>query len=315
MTDQEPPPNANAEVARLFAEISDILELKGEQPYRYNAYRTAARSVGNARERLDVLFQQGRLRELYGIGSALEAKIVEYLTTGQMEFYDRQRRDFPPALASLLQVPGLGPVKARALYQELGVSTTAELEEAARSGRLKDVAGFGEQGVQALLENLARVKQRSERDLISNGWLTAVEIQEALGNPTDEDRIAVVGSVRRMADSIGGLDLVAARDEGEGAERLIEGLVNLPNIVQVVEREADHARIRLYGNAEKVVLRGQAGRSSSWASAWMADRSSLPVRTGPRASGTVERGSHFCSCSGMLGRSAQQRSVTMYDAR
>src|ERR1044071_4294236 len=103
MTEGEPSSNVNAEVARLFAEISDILELKGEQPYRYNAYRTAARSVGNARERLDVLFQQNRLRELYGIGSALEAKIVEYLTTGQMEFYERQQRDFPSALISLLQ--------------------------------------------------------------------------------------------------------------------------------------------------------------------------------------------------------------------
>src|SRR5437763_13771682 len=102
MTEEEPRTNVNAEVARLFAEIADILELKGEQPYRYNAYRTAARSVGNARERLDVLFSQGRLRELYGIGSALEAKIVEYLTTGQMDYYERQRRDFPPALASLL---------------------------------------------------------------------------------------------------------------------------------------------------------------------------------------------------------------------
>src|SRR5438093_13644305 len=100
MTEEESRPNTNAEVARLFAEIGDILELKGEQPYRYNAYRTAARSVGSARERLDVLFQEGRLRDLYGIGSALEAKIVEYLTTGQMEFYERQRRDFPPALAS-----------------------------------------------------------------------------------------------------------------------------------------------------------------------------------------------------------------------
>src|SRR5215216_6062934 len=182
MSEDEPRPNANAEVARLFAEIGDILELKGEQPYRYNAYRTAARSVGNARERLDELFQQGRLRELYGIGSALEAKIVEFLTTGQMEYYDRQRRDFPPALASLLQVPGLGPVRARALYQELGISSTAELEEAARSGRLKDVPGFGEQGAQALLENLAKLKQRSERDLISNGWLTAEEVRHALGN-------------------------------------------------------------------------------------------------------------------------------------
>src|SRR6202022_2838994 len=91
--------NANAVVARLFAEIGDILEIKGEPPYRYNAYRTAARSVANATERVDVLFEQGRLRELNGVGNALEAKIVEYLATGRMASYDLERRDFPVALA------------------------------------------------------------------------------------------------------------------------------------------------------------------------------------------------------------------------
>ena len=117
MSEEEPrstsESTANAEVARMFAEIGDILEIKGEPPYRYNAYRTAARSVASATERLDTLFEQGRLRELSGIGSALEAKIVEYLATGRMQSYDEVRRDFPVALASLLQVPGLGPGRAR----------------------------------------------------------------------------------------------------------------------------------------------------------------------------------------------------------
>src|SRR5436190_3090087 len=241
MTDEEPRTNVNADVARLFAEIGDILELKGEQPYRYNAYRTAARSVGAARERLDVLFQEGRLRELHGIGSALEAKIIEYLGTGQMEYYERVRREFPPALASLLQVPGLGPGKARALYQELGISSTAELEEAARSGRLKEVPGFGDKVAEMVLENLAKLKQRTNRHLLADGWLAATEVQHALGDPADDDRIAIVGSTRRMCDSIGGLDLLAARDEGEDGERLIHGLVALPNLVQVLERTAEHA--------------------------------------------------------------------------
>jgi DNA polymerase (family X) len=267
MTDEGPPQNANAEIARLFAEIGDILELKGEQPYRYNAYRTAARSVGNARERVDVLFQQGRLRELYGVGSALESKIVEYLTTGQMEFYERMRREFPSALASLLQVPGLGPGRARALYQELGVSTTAELEDAARSGKLKDVPGFGDKVAETVLENLARLKQRSTRDVVSSGWLAAEEIRQALGDPSGDDRIAVVGSVRRMSDTIGGLDLLAARDEGEDAPRLIEGLVNLPNLVQVLERESDHVRVRLYGGLDAqlvIVPRNAWGAALLW---------------------------------------------------
>src|ERR1700682_1604574 len=106
---EETRPNANAEVARLFAEMGDILEIKGEPPFRFNAYRTAARSVANAKERVDALFEQGRLREVNGVGTALEANVVEFLATGRMAAYDRERQDFPVALATLLQIPGLGP--------------------------------------------------------------------------------------------------------------------------------------------------------------------------------------------------------------
>src|SRR5215831_16173400 len=160
--------SANAEVARLFAEIGDILEIKGEAPYRYNAYRTGARSVGRAAERLDVLFEQGRLRQLQGVGAALEAKIVEYLKTGRIAFHEEVRRDFPVALASLLDVPGLGPGRARAVYQELGISTLPDLEDAARSGRLREVSGFGPKAIESLLSSLDQLKQRSTRGLISD---------------------------------------------------------------------------------------------------------------------------------------------------
>src|SRR5215470_9661295 len=114
---EEPRASSNAEVARLFSEIGALLEIKGEPPYRYNAYRTGARSVANAKERLEALFEQGKLRQLQGVGAALEAKIVEYLTTGRMEFHEDMRRDFPVALATLLEIPGLGPGKARNVYR------------------------------------------------------------------------------------------------------------------------------------------------------------------------------------------------------
>src|SRR3984893_8214598 len=185
MSEEEVRPSANAEVARLFAEMGDILEIKGEPPFRFNAYRAAARSVANAGERVDVLFEQGRLRELSGVGNALEAKIVEYLATGRMEAYDRERRDFPVALASLLQIPGLGPGRARALYKELGVSTASELEEAARSGRLRDVPGFGPKAIETLLVNLERLKQSSTRGLLSDALQAVGQVREALGQPSD----------------------------------------------------------------------------------------------------------------------------------
>jgi len=244
-------PNANAEVARLFAEMGDILEIKGEPPFRFNAYRAAARSVANATERVDVLFEQGRLRELNGVGNALEAKIVEFLSTGRMAAYDHERREFPVALATLLQLPGLGPGRARALYKELGVTTVTELEDAARSGRLQEVPGFGPRAVESLLVSLERLKQRSPRGLISDAQLGAEQVREALGLPADADRLAVVGSVRRMQDTVGGLDLLTVADSSEEAEALAGKLVHgLPNLVQVLERSTDEVIVQLYGGLD-----------------------------------------------------------------
>jgi DNA polymerase (family 10) len=239
--------SSNAEVARLFAEIGDILEIKGEPPYRYNAYRTAARSVGNATERLDLLFEQGRLRELYGVGAALESKIVEYLKTGRMESHEEARRDFPIALASLLQVPGLGPGRARAVYHELGISTLSELEDAARTGRLRDVPGFGPKAINTLVASLDRLKERSSRGLLSDAWAVFGQIRDAID---DAEHLAVVGSVRRMLDTVGGLDLLAGRDTPEEAEHLLETIARLPNLVQVLDRSSDEVSVQLYGGLE-----------------------------------------------------------------
>jgi DNA polymerase (family X) len=242
--------SANAEVARLFAEIGDILEIKGEPPYRYNAYRTAARSVGNASEPVEVLFEQGRLRQLQGVGSALEAKIVEYLKTGRMQSHEDARRDFPVALASLLQVPGLGPGRARAVYQELGISTLPDLEDAARSGRLRDVPGFGPKAVDTLVHSLDQLKQRSTRGLISDAWAAFAQIRDALAADPDDKRVAVVGSVRRMQDTVGGLDVLAGRETADEAERVVDIIANLPNLVQVRDRGSDEVSVQLYGGIE-----------------------------------------------------------------
>jgi DNA polymerase (family 10) len=259
--------SANAEVARLFAEIGDIMEIKGEPPYRYNAYRTAARSVGRADERLEVLFEEGRLRQLQGVGSALEAKIIEYLKTGRMESHEQVRRDFPIALASLLQVPGLGPGRARSVYHELGISTLPDLEDAARSGRLRDVPGFGPKAIDSLLHSLDQLKQRSTRGLISDAWQAFAQIRNALDADEESEYVAAVGSVRRMQDSVGGLDLLAGRDTPDEADHALETVATLPNLIQVLDRSADDVSVQLYGGLEvhmTVVPREAWGSALLW---------------------------------------------------
>ncbi|HYY87810.1 MAG TPA: DNA polymerase/3'-5' exonuclease PolX, partial [Chloroflexota bacterium] len=257
----------NQAVARLFQEIGDILEIKGEPPYRFNAYRLAARNILDAREPLDELFRQGRLREIPGIGAALEAKIVEFLTTGKLEDYDRVRREFPSALASLLEVPGLGPTRARAVYQQLGISSVADLEDAARAGLLAEVPGFGGRAVESLLRGIARLRQRETRNLISDAWVAAQAVREAVGVDDPDRRVAVVGSARRMADTVGNLDLLTAVEDAADADALIDKLAGLPNLVEVIERTPDRVRVLLYGGLEvrlQIVPRTAWGSGLVW---------------------------------------------------
>lgn len=237
----------NGEVAQLFDEIGDILEIKGEQPFKVNAYRVAARNVARTPQRLDDLFVQGKLREIRGVGPALEAKIVEYLSTGRLEYYERLKHEFPAGLVSLLEVPGLGPSKARTLYQELRVTGIADLERCAREGRLAGVSGFGERAVEKLLQALERMKQRTTRSLISSGWGIAEDVRQALADNTHTppEQLLVAGSVRRMRETIGNVDLV-----GVGGPTLLDALVSLPNVVQTLSRDAQAATVLLYGGVE-----------------------------------------------------------------
>jgi DNA polymerase (family 10) len=141
-----------------------------------------------------------------------------------------------------MRVPGLGPAKARALYAELGVSTAAELEQAARDGRLQAVPGFGDKLAESVLATLEGLRRRTDHALLSDAWMAAKQIREVLG-----EGVEVVGSVRRMQDTAGGLDLLAAGDDTAASERLVGRLLGLPNLVEVRERSQAGATVRLYG--------------------------------------------------------------------
>src|SRR5207253_2449034 len=127
--------------------------------------------------------------------------------------------------------------------------------------------GFGPKAIDTLLANLARLKERPSRGLISDAWLAFSQVQEAIGETSEADRLAVVGSVRRMQDTVGGLDLLAGRDTSEEAEQLIARLVGLPNLVQVLERSSDEVALQLYGGIEvhlTVVPRDAWGSALVW---------------------------------------------------
>src|SRR5437764_8645103 len=138
-----PPRSRNGDVARLLEEIGDLLEIKGESGFRLNAYRSAARRIEGLKEPIEQVHAEKRLRSIQGVGPALEQKISEYLTTGSLGYIEKLRAEFPAGLAELLTVPGLGPRKARLVFEALGIGSLVEREAAACTGRLRELTGLG----------------------------------------------------------------------------------------------------------------------------------------------------------------------------
>jgi DNA polymerase (family 10) len=254
-----PPRSRNSDVARLLEEIGDLLEMKGEQGFRVNAYRSAARRIEGLREPIEQVHTEGRLRSIQGVGPALEQKIGEYLTTGGLGYIDKLREEFPPGLQELLGVPGLGPRKARLVFQQLGVGSLVELEAAARAHRLREVPGLGEKTEERLLEQLEKLKQRSGRHQIGLTLAVAEDVVRDMLECPGVAEASVVGSVRRMQDTIGNVNVLVATSDDIG-----DYVCGLGRVREIVESSGDRAAI-VVRNGVKVEVR--AVRPEQWGAA------------------------------------------------
>jgi len=234
-----PPRSRNADVAQLLEEIGDLLEIKGEQGFRVNAYRSAARRIEGLREPIEQVHAEGRLRSIQGVGPALEQKISEYLTTGSLGYIEKLRAEFPPGLVELLAVPGLGPRKARMVFDELGIASLVELEAAARSHRLREVAGLGARTEDRLLVEIERLKQRSGRHQLG---LTSAVAADVVADLLESDNVVnavAVGSVRRMQDTVGDVNVLAATGDPDAVRDYLCALGRVREIVETTPARID----------------------------------------------------------------------------
>jgi len=222
----------NGEIAMLLEEIADLLEIDGEDSFRVNAYRAAARRIESWREPIELLHAEGRLRDVPGVGPALGQKIAEYLSTGRLAYVERLRGKFPPGLVELLQVPGLGPRKARLVYDKLGVTNLAELEAAARAGRLRDIPGLGEKTEQNLLTEIERLQQRGARHQLGAALAVAEELLASLRECWAVARADYAGSLRRMLETIGDIDILVASASPDQVERFFLGLGQVRDVLR-----------------------------------------------------------------------------------
>lgn len=230
------------QVAEILVEIGVLLELKGENPFKTRAYAAAARSLEGLSEPLEKIVAEKRLGSIKGIGDALQQKITELVTTGRLEYYEKLKASFPPGLMELMQIPGVGPKKVKALYEKLGVASVADLEKACREGRVAGLDGFGEKTQAKILEGIAFRARFASRHHLSTALVAAEPILERLRAHEDVIRCSTAGSLRRSKEVIGDIDFVVSTKHPAA---VIEMFTQVPGILNVSARGETKASIVL----------------------------------------------------------------------
>ncbi|AEM49179.1 PHP domain protein [Acidithiobacillus ferrivorans SS3] len=203
-------PVLNPDIARIFDEIADLLEIEDANPFRVRAYRNAARLVQGLSNDVKTMVESGEdLTELPGIGDDLAKKIIEIVTTGHCSFLEKLEKQTPPALTELLKVPGLGPKRVKALWHELDVETVEQLARAAQEKRIRSIPGFGEKTEARIQKTLLAHLAAVPRFPIAIAAPYAAALVRYLQNIPGVRRVVVAGSFRRGKDTVGDLDILA----------------------------------------------------------------------------------------------------------
>lgn len=231
----------NFEVAWIFAELADLLELKGEDFFKVRAYRRAAKALANLDRPLKELYRKGLLGKIPGIGRAIEAKIKEILETGKLAKHQQLLQEIPPGVLEIKKLPGIGPTRARILLKELGISGLDELEQAAKERRVRLVKGFSSKMEWDIMNGIEMVRNRHDRALLSVAWEMARELMEFIELLPGVQHVEVAGSTRRWKETVGDLDLVAAAQD---PTPLLAALTTHPRVKEVIDRQDN--RIRVY---------------------------------------------------------------------
>ncbi len=233
----------NRELIQMFSNVADMLAIRGDSIHRVLAYRRAAESIEGLGRDINQVYAEGKLLEMPGIGKVLADKIEEMLTTGELNFYNRLSEDVPPTLVDLLRVEGLGPKRVKQVFETLNVTNLAELTAVARAGKLRELPRMGaksEAKIVAAIEALQR--HGDDRTSVGIAWPIAQRILAELEKIEGVTKTAVAGSLRRMRETIGDIDLLVAAAD---AEPVMERFCTLENIESVAARGPTKSRIVL----------------------------------------------------------------------
>ncbi len=233
----------NKELADTFTLIGNLLEIKGEVIYKILAYRKAAETLAVYPRSVADTYKEGGqkgLKEIPGVGPAIAEKIEELLTTGQLQFLEKLKAEVPESLASLLQVPDLGPKKVKLFYDQLGIQTLEQLKAAAEGGQLAGLPGMGKKSEEKILAGLESMARRSGRTPLGDALPFAEEQMALLRKVKGVKAVEAAGSLRRRRDTVGDLDILVA---AEDSEPVMEAFTSQPLVARVLGRGPTKASV------------------------------------------------------------------------
>jgi DNA polymerase (family 10) len=231
------------ELAAILDEIATLLELKGENIFKCNAYRNAARTIANLDQDLRDFSSPAELASLKGIGSSLAEKIFASIQTGHFSLYEELKASIPAGIVEMLKIPGLGPKKAKTLYEKLGITSVGELEYACRENRLLELAGFGAKTQDNILKGIEYLKKSQGRFYLHEAKTAAYNLYEDLSRLSFVKRIEIAGSLRRYKETIKDIDLLITTTK---PDKVMQTFVSHPLVEDTIAHGETKSSVRLF---------------------------------------------------------------------
>jgi DNA polymerase (family 10) len=238
----------NSEVAKVFQDIADLLELKGENVFKIRAYQKAGRAIEHYPRELEAMVEEGEdLQSIPGVGEAIAKKTTELITTGKLNYYESLKAEFPQGITNLLAIPGIGPKTANKLSSELGISSVDELEWAIDDGRVAQVFRLGDKTAHNILHQIQALRRKDQRIPIGEALPLVDEIIIALRSIHGVKNITPAGSLRRFRETLGDIDLMGTADN---PKEVIDAFVALPQVRQVLAQGSTKASVIVSGGLQ-----------------------------------------------------------------
>ncbi len=238
----------NSDIAKVFSDIADLLEIKGENQFKIRAYQRATRTIEHLPVEVEQMVKEGQsLEEIPGVGEAIAKKTMELVTTGHLHYYDELRAEFPKGIITLLDIPGIGPRIAIRLCNELGVNGIDDLEAAIRDGRLASMPRMGDKVAENILRQLQATRTKERRTPIGDALPVVEGIMRELRERPGLKNLTPAGSLRRFRETVGDIDLMGTADDREG---IISAFVSLPRVKETLVKGSTKASVLVPGDLQ-----------------------------------------------------------------